>query len=112
MFIRKAIPATFLAICMLGATACHAAEPEFKLIIKERRFEPAEIKVPANQRVKLNVHNQDKTPEEFESHALHREKLIPGGGKAAITIGPLKPGRYEFFGEFNPATARGVVVAE
>src|SRR6476661_7657274 len=90
----------------------HAAEPEALLLIKNHRFEPAELKVPAGQRVKLVVHNQDGTPEEFESHAMNREKVIPGGAKATIYIGPLKPGRYDFFGEYNEATAKGVVVAE
>lgn len=89
-----------------------AAEPETLLVIKNHRFEPAELKVPAGQRVKLVVHNQDPTPEEFESHTLNREKVIPGGVKATIFIGPLKPGRYEFFGEYNEATAKGVIVAE
>ncbi len=89
-----------------------AADVEVLLVIKDHRFEPAELKVPAGQRVKLIVHNQDKTPEEFESKSLNREKVIPGGGKATIFIGPLKPGRYGFFGEFNEKTAQGVVVAE
>lgn len=80
--------------------------------IRPRRFEPAELKVPAGRRVRLVVHNQDSTPEEFESHSLNREKIIPGGAKATLYIGPLKPGRYEFFGEYNPATAKGAVVAE
>ena len=71
----------------------------------------AEIKVPANQRIKLSVHNQDGTPEEFESHALNREKVIAGNSKATIYIGPLEPGRYTFFGEFNEATAQGAIVA-
>lgn len=90
----------------------HAAEPEMALTIKNHRFEPAELKVPANQRIKLVVRNQDSTPEEFESRSLKREKVIPGGAKAAIYIGPLKAGRYEFFGEFNEATAKGVIVVE
>ena len=89
-----------------------AAEPELLLIIKNHRFEPSELKVPAGQRIKLTVHNQDSTPEEFESHSLNREKIIPGGAKASIFIGPLKPGRYTFFGEYNEATANGAVVAE
>jgi hypothetical protein len=99
----------------LGVSVSHsfAAEPvEVLLVIKNHRFEPAEIKVAANQRIKLIVHNQDKTPEEFESHKLNREKVIPGGAKATIFIGPLKPGRYEFFGEYNEATATGLVIAE
>lgn len=89
-----------------------AADPELLLVIKSHQFEPSELKIPAGQRVKLVVHNQDATPEEFESHSLNREKLIPAGAKATIYLGPLKPGRYSFSGEFHEATAKGVVVAE
>ncbi len=97
---------------LLALGPATAAEAEFQLVIKDHRFEPAELKVPANQRVKLIVHNQDATPEEFESHALNREKVIPPGAKATIFIGPLKPGRYAFIGEYNEATAKGTVVVE
>lgn len=98
-----------LLFCALNA---YAADSEFQLVIRDHRFEPSELRVPAGQKVKLMVHNQDATPEEFESHELNREKIIPAGSKATIYIGPLKPGRYPFFGEFNEKTARGVVVAE
>lgn len=100
----------FAAFACTGLSA--AAESEMVLIIKNHRFEPAELKVPAGQRIRLVVHNQDGTPEEFESHSLNREKVIPGGAKATIYVGPLKPGRYDFFGEFNAATAKGAVLAE
>ncbi|MEJ6022008.1 cupredoxin domain-containing protein [Ramlibacter sp. PS4R-6] len=100
-----------LAGCLL-ATGALAADPEVLLVIKNHRFEPAEVKVKAGQKIKLVVHNQDSTPEEFESHSLKREKVIPGGQKATILIGPLKPGRYTFFGEFHEKTAQGVVIAE
>lgn len=103
----------FLAVLTgLVAPLAQAADNEMTLIIKNHRFEPAVLSVPANQRVKVNIHNQDDTPEEFESHALNREKLVPAGAKAVVYIGPLKPGRYDFFGEFNPTTAKGVVSAE
>lgn len=46
------------------------------------------------------------------SHELNREKVIAGNGKATIYVGPLSPGKYPFFGEFNEKTARGVIVAE
>lgn len=102
-----------IAIATLAAVgSAQAAEPEALLVIKNHRFEPAELKVAAGQRVKLVVSNQDATPEEFESHMMNREKVIPGGAKATIYIGPLKPGRYDFYGEYNDATAKGVVVAE
>lgn len=101
-----------LVSATLVATPAVSAEPELLLVLKNHRFEPAEVKVPAGQRVKLVVHNQDSTAEEFESHDLNREKIIPPGAKATLFIGPLKPGRYTFFGEYNEATAKGVVIAE
>jgi plastocyanin len=110
---RLSVLVAALAVSMLAAVGVtHAAEPEVLLVIKNHRFEPAEFKVPVGQRIKLIVHNQDATPEEFESHSLNREKVIPGGAKASIYIGPLKAGRYAFVGEYNEATAKGAVVAE
>src|SRR5207248_928577 len=53
-----------VAAAALGACGLAMAEPEAALIIKDHRFQPAELKVPAGQRVKLTVHNQDATPEE------------------------------------------------
>jgi plastocyanin len=98
--------AAFAPLCVF------AADNEFVLTIKEHRFTPSELRVPAGKKVKLIVDNQDATPEEFESHELNREKIIAPKSKASIYIGPLKPGKYPFFGEFNQATARGVVIAE
>lgn len=100
------------ALLPLLCLSAWAADNEFALAIRDHRFEPAEIRVPANQKIKLVVHNQDATPEEFESHELNREKVIAPGAKANIFVGPLKPGRYPFIGEFNEKTARGVIIAE
>jgi Cupredoxin-like domain len=68
--------------------------------------------IPANTKVKLVVQNLDPTAEEFESYELNREKVIMGGAKAIIFIGPLPPGDYPFFGEFFPKTAQGVIRVE
>lgn len=89
-----------------------SANDDIVIIIKDHRFTPSEVKVPANKRVTITVINDDVTPEEFESHPMKVEKVIPGKSKATIRIGPLKPGRYEFIGEFHEATAKGVVIAE
>ncbi len=97
---------------MVFPAALWAADTEFAVTIKDRRFEPAEIHVPADKKVKLQVSNLDATPEEFDSHDLNREKVITGGGTATIFIGPLKPGRYSFIGEFHQDTAQGAVIAE
>lgn len=100
-----------LTVALLPAFAI-AADPEVSLIIKDHRFIPSEVRVPAGQKVKLLVDNQDATPEEFESHELNREKVVAGKSKATIFIGPLKAGTYPFIGEFNETTAKGVVIAE
>jgi len=86
------------------------AAEEIPLVIKNHRFEPAELVVRAGQKVKLVIHNQDATPEEFESHELNREKVISGNGTAAVYVGPLEPGRYPFVGEYHEDTAQGVIV--
>lgn len=101
-----------LLLSLLLPVAVLAAESEYVLVIHDHRFEPAEISIPAGMKVKLRVENKDKTPEEFESHELNREKVIPGNTTATIFIGPLKPGRYPFFGEFHESTAQGVIVVE
>jgi hypothetical protein len=102
---------TFAAVVALAPALAQAAD-DFTLTIKDHKFAPAELKVPANKRVAITVVNSDATPEEFESHSLKVEKIIPGGTKATVRIGPLKPGRYDFFGEFHEDTAKGVVIAE
>jgi hypothetical protein len=100
-----------LAAALAATGAAYAADdPEFTLVLRDHRFAPPEITVPANVKVRLVIDNQDPTPEEFDSHALNREKVVPGKGKATIYIGPLRPGRYPFIGEFNAATAQGTVI--
>jgi heme/copper-type cytochrome/quinol oxidase subunit 2 len=94
------------------AAGAAAEEPSYTLVIKDHRFQPTEIEIPAGQKIALLVKNNDMTPEEFESTELRREKVVPGGEQITVYIGPLKPGTYEFFGDFNPKTARGHIIAK
>ena len=107
---RLFVLAGIAAILTLAPAASRAQD--FTVTIKDHQFSPAEIKVPANKRVKLTVVNDDPTPEEFESHEMKVEKVIPGKSKAVVRIGPLKPGRYPFVGEFHEDSAKGTVIAE
>lgn len=99
------------ALALVAATA-RAELPTVTLEIREHLFYPAELVIPADTKVKLIVSNLDPTPEEFESYELNREKVIMGGARAVIFLGPLPPGTYPFFGEFNPKTAQGTVRVE
>jgi hypothetical protein len=102
----------FLLPPLLAIGSAAADTPSFNLTIRNHRFEPTEIEVPANQKIELRVINQDSTPEEFESNELHREKVVTGGQQITVYVGPLRPGTYEFFGDFNPSTARGHLIAK
>lgn len=106
----------FLLCALTALTVSQAAlaeeKPEFDIIIKDHVITPHELTVPAGQKIKLRVHNQDPTPEEFESHDMAREKIINGNSKATIFVGPLEPGRYHYFGEFNLDTANAYIIAE
>lgn len=107
---RPLIAILGLAVFVSLAPAAHAAD--YTITIKNHRFQPAELKVPANKRVTVTVANDDATPEEFESHELKVEKVIPGKSKGVVRFGPLKPGKYPFFGEYHEDTAKGSVVVE
>jgi Cupredoxin-like domain len=108
----RGIIAVVGVIALLVAGAATARADDYVLTIKDHRFSPAEIKVPANQRVLITVVNEDVTPEEFDSNALKVEKVVAGKSSGVVRIGPLKPGRYPFIGEYNEATAKGTVIAE
>jgi plastocyanin len=82
------------------------------LIIQDGKFIPSEFKVPANKRIEIMIDNKGPGAEEFESHDLKREKVIPAGKQAKITVNPLKKGTYKFFGEFHEATAQGKLIVE
>ena len=107
-----ALCAAALVTCGFSAQSARAEGTEFTIVIKDHRFTPTELTVPAGQKIRLVVENHDATPEEFESDQLNREKIVPGNGRIVVLVGPLKPGKYEYFGEFNMATARGWLVAK
>lgn len=114
MNIVRRLSAVLLALCAAGgALTAHAQDKDsFTLTIKDHKFQPEELQVPAGKKIKLVVKNLDPTPEEFESHDLKREKVIPANSEATLAIGPLKPGVYKFVGEFNEKTAKGRIVAK
>ena len=101
-----------LAVILAIGGGAEAQEPTYALVIKNHKFQPTDIEIPAGQKIALLVKNDDPTPEEFESTELRREKVVAGGEQITVYIGPLKPGQYEFFGDFNPTTARGHIVAK
>jgi hypothetical protein len=96
---------------MAFAAPALAADPQVTIVLKDHAFNPAEVPIPANTKVELLIQNQQATMAEFESHSLHREKVVQPGSQISVSVGPLEPGRYEFFDDFHNAT-RGFLVAK
>ncbi|WP_062538036.1 cupredoxin domain-containing protein [Mizugakiibacter sediminis] len=97
----------------LAAVAAQAADvPEYKLVIKDHKFQPVELKVPADTKIKLVVTNQDPTPSEFESNEFNREKIVLPNSTVTVFVGPLAKGRYKFFDDFHQDTGNGVLIVE
>lgn len=98
--------------CFVAAPAHAAEEVVIEISIKDHKFAPDAIKLPAGQAAKLIVKNLDATPEEFESNDIGFEKIIAGNSEATIRVKPLEEGTYIFFGEFHMDTALGHIVVD
>ncbi len=104
------IAAALLCAGSLGAKRVCASEP-VKLTLKDHRFTPDADSVPAGQRFRIELSNQDSTSDEFESYDMKFEKIVVPSGKIAVNAGPLHPGTYKFFDDYHPDTATGTVTA-
>lgn len=105
----RVVSGAVLLACLIGSGA-FAAEP-VRLVLKDNRFTPSEVRVQAGERFRIEVQNDDPTVAEFESSDLKVEKVVAAGGKITVSAGPLKPGTYAFFDEYHPETAKGTLVA-
>jgi hypothetical protein len=103
----RAVGPALLLICAAPALA---ADPTATIILRDHQFVPSEVPVPAGVKVTLIVRNEQTTNAEFESASLHREKIVNPGGEITLFVGPLNPGNYEFFDDFNGATRGHLVV--
>ena len=92
------------AVGLLWGAPAHAQNPSFAISIHDNAFVPAELDVPAGQKIELRVTNERGSPSEFESYPLRREKIVLPGEAVTVYVGPLRPGSYEFFDDFNPQT--------
>jgi len=94
------------------SVAARADEPlVFSLTLKNHRFQPDHLEVPAGQRFRIQLTNNDDTTDEFESYDMKFEKIVVPGGTITVRAGPLHPGTYKFFDDYHPDSATGTVTA-
>lgn len=103
--------AALLAVASTGAALAQAAT-EIQLSYKDKKFEPAEVSAAANTAIVIKLKNLDAKAMEFESKTLKVEKVVAASSDATINVRAQKPGRYEFFDEYNEKVARGVLVVK
>jgi hypothetical protein len=107
------IAAAAAAALLLMAQTGFTAEPvTVQLTLKDHRFTPEVVDVPAGQRIRIELVNQDAASEEFDSEDLGVEKDVTPYGRVAFVVGPLTPGRYGFMGELHADTASGTLQAK
>jgi cupredoxin-like protein len=110
---NAAVSAVVALAPFVAAGQAHAQDPiEILLSYKDKRFDPAEIGAPPNTPIVIKFRNLDREAMEFESDHLRIEKVVAAGGEATFKIRAQKPGRYEFFDEYNEKTARGALVVK
>ena len=101
MRISLLLPAFLAGAFAINSFAFAADETPTVLTIRNGKFEPNQLALPSGVKLKLVVRNLDAIPAEFESYDLSREVIVPGHGETTIYIGPMDPGNYQFFNDFN-----------
>ena len=102
------------AFTLLAVSASHAfaSDDSYSLTLKDHKFSPADLTIPAGKKVKVTVKNLDSTPAEFESDDFKAEKVIPAGQEVTIIVPPLKPGTYEFHDEYHENASKSRMVVK
>ena len=98
------------ALLLLGDAGRADDLVSLSLVMKEHKFEPAELHAPPDRAIVMHVKNLNPIVSEFESGDLHFEKIIPAGNDAVVYVRPQQPGRYNFFDDFHHETQGFLVV--
>ena len=109
---RKLTFASACLIAMLPVVTSQAQQAtEIQVTYSKGQFQPSELRAPADKPIIFRVKNLDTKPMEFESKSLRVEKVVAASSEGVINVRALKPGRYEFYDDFNEK-ARGALTVE
>ena len=109
LMIKRLSLAAIFAATVFSMTPCSAQEAtEVQVTYSNGQFQPGQVSAPADRPITFRVKNLDDKAMEFESKSLRVEKVVAAKSNGVISIRALKPGRYEFYDDFNDK-ARGVL---
>jgi hypothetical protein len=109
---RKLVLAAVCAVAMFQTSASQAQQTtEIQLTYSKGQFQPSQVSAPADKPISFRIKNLDAKAMEFESPSLRVEKVVAAGSEGVINVRALKPGRYEFYDDFNDK-ARGALTVQ
>jgi hypothetical protein len=111
MMLRISTVAAICAAALLLPVATRADQAEIRVTYSNGQFQPGELSAPADRPIVIRVKNLDAKAMEFESTSLRVEKVVAAKGEGVVNVRALKPGRYEFYDDFNDK-ARGVLTVQ
>jgi hypothetical protein len=112
MMKRLTLAAAVCGIATLQAAPSQAQQAtEIRLTYSNGQFQPSQVSAPADKPILFRVKNLDGKAMEFESTSLRVEKVVAAGTEGVINVRALKPGRYEFYDDFNDK-ARGALTVQ
>ena len=119
MLIGRRMPGRRASVALLAAAWIAASGGALaeglhtvSLTMKGGRLVPETLEIPAATRTKIVVRNEGPGPAEFESRALRLEKVLAPGATSFVVVAPQRPGEYDMFDEFHPATGKGRIVVK
>jgi hypothetical protein len=112
MMTRRPVLAAICAIAIFQVSASHAQQAtEIHLTYAKGQFQPSQVSAPADKPISFRIKNLDAKAMEFESTSLRVEKVVAAGSEGIVNVRALKPGRYEFYDDFNDK-ARGALTVQ
>jgi Cupredoxin-like domain len=109
---RKPVLVAIVAITLFQAPASRAQQAtEIRLTYSNGQFQPSQVSAPADKPISFRIKNLDAKAMEFESTSLRVEKVVAAGSEGVVNVRALKPGRYEFYDDFNDK-ARGALTVQ
>lgn len=99
-----------MALSLCSASFAQQAT-EIHLTYAKGQFQPSQVNAPADKPISFRIKNLDAKAMEFESTSLRVEKVVAAGSEGVVNVRPLKPGRYEFYDDFNDK-ARGALTVQ
>jgi hypothetical protein len=112
IMMRRLTLAAICAIAVLPVSPSRAQQAtEVQVTYSNGQFQPSELRAPADKPISVRVKNLDAKAMEFESKSLRVEKVVAAKSEGIINVRALKPGRYEFYDDFNEK-ARGALVVQ